>query len=76
MVKVVIATFLDGLPSLRRFYFNRREVLVLYICIISFLLGLPHVTQVNESSVEQWNAGGRGKKPGNVHKSPKGLPKY
>ncbi|XP_038053661.1 sodium- and chloride-dependent GABA transporter 1-like [Patiria miniata] len=45
MVKVVIATFSDGLPKLRRFYFNRREVLVLYICIVSFLLGLPHITQ-------------------------------
>ncbi|XP_033627491.1 sodium- and chloride-dependent GABA transporter ine-like isoform X1 [Asterias rubens] len=45
MVKVVITTFLDGFPKLRFLYFNKREVLVAYICFVSFLLGLPHITQ-------------------------------
>ncbi|XP_071502065.1 sodium- and chloride-dependent GABA transporter ine-like [Diadema antillarum] len=45
MVEVVVSTFSDGFPKLRQFYFNRKEVLVLYICIISFLLGLPNITR-------------------------------
>ncbi|XP_054749060.2 sodium- and chloride-dependent GABA transporter ine-like isoform X1 [Lytechinus pictus] len=45
MVEVVVATFNEGFPKLRQFYFNRKEILVLYICVISFLLGLPNITR-------------------------------
>ncbi|XP_041456144.1 sodium- and chloride-dependent GABA transporter ine-like isoform X1 [Lytechinus variegatus] len=45
MVEVVVATFSEGFPKLRQFYFNRKEILVLYICVISFLLGLPNITR-------------------------------
>ncbi|XP_072044236.1 sodium- and chloride-dependent GABA transporter ine-like isoform X4 [Amphiura filiformis] len=45
MVEVVVATFQDGFPSLRKFYFNRKEILVAYICIFTLLLGLPNITR-------------------------------
>lgn len=41
MVEVVVTTVTDNFKN------ARREYVVLCVCLVSFLLGLPHVTQVN-----------------------------
>ncbi|XP_071946346.1 sodium- and chloride-dependent GABA transporter ine-like [Antedon mediterranea] len=41
MVEVVITTLMDGFPKLKPLYFNRKEVLVLYICLFTFACGIP-----------------------------------
>ncbi|XP_033099510.1 sodium- and chloride-dependent GABA transporter ine-like [Anneissia japonica] len=41
MVEVVITTLMDGFPRLKPFYFNRKEVLVLYVCLFTFACGIP-----------------------------------
>ncbi|XP_033117695.1 sodium- and chloride-dependent GABA transporter ine-like [Anneissia japonica] len=41
MVEVVITTLIDGFPRLKPFYFNRKEVLVLYVCLFTFACGIP-----------------------------------
>ena len=44
-VEVVITTIKDAYGSWIRRYFKRHEVLVLVVCLISFLFGLPNVMQ-------------------------------
>lgn len=44
-VEVIITSLKDGFPDLVRKYLKRHEILVLIVCLISFLLGLPNVTQ-------------------------------
>ena len=45
-LEVVITSLQDGYDSLVRRYLKRHELLVLVICLVSFGLGLPYVTQV------------------------------
>ncbi|KAJ8043609.1 Sodium- and chloride-dependent GABA transporter ine [Holothuria leucospilota] len=45
MVEVVVTTIDDTFPSLRRFYFDRREVLVAYVCLFTFCCGIPNIME-------------------------------
>ncbi|CAL4086152.1 unnamed protein product, partial [Meganyctiphanes norvegica] len=44
-VEVIVTSLKDGFPNWIRKYIKRHEILVLIVCLVSFLLGLPNVTQ-------------------------------
>ncbi|KAK8736394.1 hypothetical protein OTU49_004974 [Cherax quadricarinatus] len=44
-VEVIITSLQDGFPKLIRKYLKHHEILVLVVCFISFLFGLPNVMQ-------------------------------
>ncbi|XP_066277294.1 sodium- and chloride-dependent GABA transporter ine-like isoform X3 [Branchiostoma lanceolatum] len=44
-VEVIITTLYDHFHPLIRKYLKRKEVLVLLVCCVSYLLGLPNITQ-------------------------------
>ena len=46
MVEVAVTCIMDGFgPQVLR-VFKRQEVLVLVVCVVGFLLGIPHITRV------------------------------
>ena len=46
-LEVVITTLQDAYGKWIKTYLKRHEVLVLIMCLVSFVLGLPHVMQVS-----------------------------
>ena len=46
-LEVVITTLQDAYGKWIKAYLKRHEVLVLLMCFVSFVLGLPHVMQVS-----------------------------
>ena len=46
IVEVVVTAIQDGFPNWIRRNFGGHEVLVLAVCFVSFVLGLPNVFQV------------------------------
>ncbi|PIK60543.1 sodium-dependent alanine transporter 3 [Apostichopus japonicus] len=45
MVEVVVTTIRDTFPSFRKFYFDRKEILVAYVCIFTFCCGIPNIME-------------------------------
>ena len=45
-VEVIVTTIQDHFEHHVRKYFKRKEILVAVVCAISFLFGLPNITQV------------------------------
>ena len=50
-MEVVVTAVRDGFPKFTEKYFKCHEVLVLLICVISLLLGLPNVLQVSAYAI-------------------------
>lgn len=46
LVEVVITSLTDSYQEWIKKYIRSHEVLVFIICLIAFLFGLPHLTQV------------------------------
>lgn len=53
IVEVVVTSIQDGFPGWIRKRLMCHEVLVLIVCVISFLLGLPNVTEVSLKKTSQ-----------------------
>lgn len=53
MVEVAVTCIMDafGVKVLR--FFKRKELLVLTVCSVGFLFGIPHITRVNHKYVYQ-----------------------
>ena len=45
-VEVIVTTIQDHFGDAVQKYLRRKEVLVLVVCVVSFLCGLPNITQV------------------------------
>jgi len=50
VVEVVVTSIQDGFPNWIKRHLLCHEVLVLLICVVSFLFGLPNITQVERHS--------------------------
>ncbi|XP_039611013.1 sodium- and chloride-dependent GABA transporter ine [Polypterus senegalus] len=46
MVEVMVTSLMDGMGNTLLKYLKHKEVLVLFVCLAAFLLGIPHVMQV------------------------------
>ena len=51
-VEVTVTTIKDAYGHWVRKYLKRHEVLVLLVCFVSFLLGIPNITKVNSSECD------------------------
>ena len=51
IVEVVVTSIQDGFPNWIKRNLVYHEVLVLIVCVVSFLFGLPNITQVNFSNI-------------------------
>ena len=49
-VEVIVTTIQDHFGDAVQKYLRRKEVLVLLVCVVSFLCGLPNITQVGTLS--------------------------
>jgi len=49
-VEVIITTIQDHFSFQVKKYLKRKEILVLVVCLVSYVCGLPNVTQVLASS--------------------------
>lgn len=54
MVEVLVTSLMDGVSQKAIEIFRRKELLVLFVCCIAFLLGIPCVMQV-QTVVYQMN---------------------
>lgn len=53
MVDVMITTLMDEYKDSLMKIFKRKEIFVLFVCVISFLIGIPCVLQVRNVFVER-----------------------
>lgn len=51
MVEVVVTSLADAYSKSIKKWLKKHEILVLIVCFLSFLLGLPNVTEVLEKNV-------------------------
>lgn len=47
MVEVAVTFIMDGFGKKVLQVFKRKEIIVLMVCSVGFLLGIPHITRVN-----------------------------
>lgn len=55
VVEVVVTSIQDGFPKWVKRHLLCHEVLVLLICVVSFLFGLPNITQVGSSTLNRFD---------------------
>lgn len=53
IVEVVVTSIQDGFPKWVKKHLLCHEMLVLLVCIVSFLFGLPNITQVNLAKLSE-----------------------
>ena len=53
-VEVIVTMIQDHFGDAVKKYLRRKEVLVLVVCIVSFLCGLPNITQVGIFSLTEF----------------------
>jgi len=47
MVEVAVTFIMDGFGKKALRVFKRKELIVLAVCSVGFLLGIPHISRVN-----------------------------
>jgi solute carrier family 6 GABA transporter-like protein 6/8/11/12/13 len=51
MVEVVVTSLSDAYSKSIKKWLKKHEILVLLVCCLSFLLGLPNVTEVHKTEI-------------------------
>ena len=53
-VEVIVTTIQDHFSPQVKKYLKRKEILVVIVCLVSFLCGLPNMTQVTKLMIRIW----------------------